>query len=77
MGILAYAVLSASRQFLAPRVRSTATATAAVHRRFDLTLTAGCGVPLLFLWILALQVGQKYHVLCVLTDGIINDMVRL
>lgn len=22
-----------------------------------------------------LQVGQKYHVLCVLTDGIINDMV--
>lgn len=23
----------------------------------------------------AVQVGQKYHVLCVLTDGIINDMV--
>lgn len=22
------------------------------------------------------QLGQKYHVLCVLTDGIINDMVR-
>ena len=22
-----------------------------------------------------LQVGQKYHVLCVMTDGIINDMV--
>ena len=25
---------------------------------------------------LSLQVGQKYHVLCVMTDGIINDMVR-
>lgn len=22
------------------------------------------------------QDGQKYHVLCVITDGIINDMVR-
>lgn len=26
---------------------------------------------------LDVQVGQKYHVLCVLTDGIINDMVSI
>lgn len=29
-----------------------------------------------FILICFFQEGQKYYVLCILTDGIINDMVR-
>lgn len=47
-----------------------------VHIETWPTLAGGTtAVSAFFHWFACLQVGQKYHVLCVLTDGIINDMV--